>query len=202
MTGLLPLAHTGEPANMSRLNQAEILVVKRASADIALLARAIVRTHCQNSPSFAVALNCGMRSGSWKAEVNASERLPIVRDGNTVFCLEVEVTRNCHPWPCMYVSRRIRPPLGSAIFLQLTDMQIIHKSARHLDNAEAALKNLRKQRERKEREIGVRLGEVVSSLHEDPQAQKELGDLTKRFGIAEADTSLCVRSRPNTCEAN
>ena len=71
-----------------------------------------------------------------------------------------------------------------------------------LDNAEAALKNLRKQRERKEREIEVRLGEVVSSLHEDPQAQKELGDLMKRFGIAEADTSLCVRSRPNTCEAN
>ena len=97
MTGLLPLA--GEPANMSRLNQAEILVVKRASADIALLAGAIVRTDCQNSPSFAVALNCGMRSGSWKAEVNASERLPIVRDGNAVFCLEVEVTRNCHHGP-------------------------------------------------------------------------------------------------------
>jgi hypothetical protein len=29
MTGLLPLAHAGEPGNMSRLNQAEILVVKR-----------------------------------------------------------------------------------------------------------------------------------------------------------------------------
>jgi hypothetical protein len=101
MTGLLPLA--GEPANMSRLNQAEILVVKRASADIALLAGAIVRTDCQNSPSFAVALNCGMRSGSWKAEVNASQRLPIFRDGNAVFCLEVEVTRN-GPSVALYVA--------------------------------------------------------------------------------------------------
>ena len=39
----------------------------------------------RNSPSFAVALNCGMGSNSLKADVNAFERLQIVRARNSSY---------------------------------------------------------------------------------------------------------------------
>jgi hypothetical protein len=39
----------------------------------------------KNSPSFAVALNCGMGSSSLKAEVKALERLQIVRERNSSY---------------------------------------------------------------------------------------------------------------------
>src|SRR5579864_8493920 len=39
----------------------------------------------KNSPSFAVALNCGMGSTSLNADVNALERLQIVRDRNSSY---------------------------------------------------------------------------------------------------------------------
>ena len=37
----------------------------------------------KNCPSFAVALNCGMGSSSLNAEVNAFDRLQIVRERNS-----------------------------------------------------------------------------------------------------------------------
>ena len=40
----------------------------------------------RNSPSFAVALNCGMGSSSLNAEVNALERLQIVRGRKSSYC--------------------------------------------------------------------------------------------------------------------
>jgi Zinc-binding dehydrogenase len=52
----------------------------------------------RNSPSLAVALNWGIGSSSWKAEVKALERLQIVRDRNSLYfgsnavCI---VTRSC-----------------------------------------------------------------------------------------------------------
>src|SRR6202008_3416839 len=39
----------------------------------------------RNSPSFAVALNCGMGSSSLNAEVNAFDRLQIVRGRNSSY---------------------------------------------------------------------------------------------------------------------
>ena len=39
----------------------------------------------RNPPSFAVALNCGMGSSPLNAEVNASERLQIVRERNSSY---------------------------------------------------------------------------------------------------------------------
>jgi hypothetical protein len=46
--------------------------------------------HCENlasrnSPSFAVALNCGMGSSSLNADVNAFDRLQIVRERNSSY---------------------------------------------------------------------------------------------------------------------
>lgn len=51
-----------------------------------------------NSPSFAVALNCGMGSSSLNADVNALERLQIVRGRNSSYFgsnAECIVTQSC-----------------------------------------------------------------------------------------------------------
>ena len=45
----------------------------------------LARTGPLGTPSFAVALNCGMASSSLKADVKAFDRLRIVRGGNSSY---------------------------------------------------------------------------------------------------------------------
>jgi hypothetical protein len=72
-------------------------VPKGQSADTAPQARTIVRTGAsRNSPSFAVALNCGTGSSSLNAEVNALERLQMVRGRNSsYFGSKYHLERKC-----------------------------------------------------------------------------------------------------------
>jgi hypothetical protein len=58
------------------------------------------------------------------------------------------------------------------------------------DNAELALKTLRKTREAKEQKISARLDDVMSLLRADPQAQLQLKSLSDTLGITEAAKSF------------
>jgi len=72
----------GKPRSSARCS----LVKRGGSADTARQARTIVRTGPPGiHPGFAVALNCGTGSSSLNAEVNAFERLQIVRGRNSSY---------------------------------------------------------------------------------------------------------------------